>query len=1234
MLKKLSIVMIFIMTFNLLSPLANVFAYDILTPTNLRANQAYPGNIILTWDKVTGASGYKIYEVSNGQQTLVKQVSYTDIETTVFNVPEGTFNYAVTAFRQTQETSLSNTVTVEVIYPEMQKPLNPKYSITNGNDYVLTWDKAAYATDYYIYRVSDGKRELAGTTKNLTYTLVNHPEGSYTYEITSYVARFGESAEGARLDFTVVHPELQSPIVSYAVQNGNDLVFSWVKVPYATNYKVYEIINGQRELLATTKLANQLISNVSQGRHVYEVTAQSDRFGESEVPFRIELDMVHPEMKSPGNFTYSFTNVNDINLRWAQAEFANSYKLYQIIDGEKKLILSTSALNTTYRNMPEGHYIYELSTVSDRFGESATVSRVEFDLVHPVMKAPENLNLTVQNGSDFVLRWDAAENATAYKIYQIKDGERVLVSTKTGNAATFYNMPEGEYIYEVTSYSDRFGESQDASRLEYFLGFPELKAPTLTGTVENRNVVILDWTKQEYVSGYRIYELVDGVRKFIGTTTSLQFKFNANPGQHLYEVTSYNSRFGESDYSNQVSLYIEPELTAPVVNNPAQTKDNVIISWDPVSNGDSYNLYEIVNGEPVFIGNTSDTTVTINNPQPGEHEYWIVPVSESGTEGDAYTSVKVVVEETDTAAPVTVSDFAEACSKEAVTLTLTAEDADSGVDKTFYSINGSEYVEGTSISLIEEGEYLVSFYSIDKAGNEEEAVTQEVHIDKTAPETVSDATGKWTNKEAVLNLTASDNLCGVEKTFYSVNGSDFIEGESVSLSEEGIHVISFYSIDKAGNEEEIKTALVKLDTTAPETEAAVNEADFTVKLNADDNLSGVGKTFYSVNGSSYFEGTDFQLKNEGLHLIRYYSVDNAGNIEEAKIKTVLVDKTAPVTISDITDGWYQDQVTVTLSATDNLSGVSKTYYSVDGSSFAEGSSFELSEQGVYEVSYYSVDNAGNVEEVKTETVSIDTQAPETKSNIEDSWYKGEVEVSLSVTDNLSGVENTFYSVDGSEYQEGTLFKLTEEGIHEVSYYSVDKAGNKEAVKTEEVMIDKTAPTVNFESSEEYKLSDSILLDYQAFDNLSGIASEEVFVNGMPFKKGDTLTFDQAGKYQIQIIVTDNAGWSTTVQKTIDVYIPVNLEVLPRVMLGNKGTFTVKASLPQGMKGSFDLLTATLNGVPALSDQKGLFQQAKQGQFKFDRPDFDWNQDYVFVEFKALVDGKLVKGSTYVKVLVK
>jgi len=71
-------------------------------------------------------------------------------------------------------------------------------------------------------------------------------------------------------------------------------------------------------------------------------------------------------------------------------------------------------------------------------------------------------------------------------------------------------------------------------------------------------------------------------------------------------------------------------------------------------------------------------------------------------------------------------------------------------------------------------------------------------------------------------------------------------------------------------------------------------------------------------------------------------------------------------------GSRNSSVRVTLSATDNCTGVEKTEYSLDGGAtwILYMGSFTISQRGRATVIYRSIDRAGNVETIKTETVLI------------------------------------------------------------------------------------------------------------------------------------------------------------------------------------------------------------------------------------------------------------------------
>ncbi|MFC0216046.1 OmpL47-type beta-barrel domain-containing protein [Paenibacillus chartarius] len=183
---------------------------------------------------------------------------------------------------------------------------------------------------------------------------------------------------------------------------------------------------------------------------------------------------------------------------------------------------------------------------------------------------------------------------------------------------------------------------------------------------------------------------------------------------------------------------------------------------------------------------------------------------------------------------------------------------------------------------------------------------------------------------------------------------------------------------------------------------------------------------------------------------------------------VQIDETAPVTTSvvspadpDGANGWYRQDVTVNLSALDELSGVAQTEYSLDGVTWqAYTAPVALSQDGQHTISYRSTDNAGNAEEAKTTSISIDRAAPAitvtsrvynlsvTGTVYDSSSYSGAILLLplVSVTDPVSGVDasKTKATLDSQEYGLGDTIALytLPLGSHSLAITASDLAGNQ------------------------------------------------------------------------------------------------------------------------------------------------------------------------------------------------
>ncbi len=262
----------------------------------------------------------------------------------------------------------------------------------------------------------------------------------------------------------------------------------------------------------------------------------------------------------------------------------------------------------------------------------------------------------------------------------------------------------------------------------------------------------------------------------------------------------------------------------------------------------------------------------------------------------------------------------------------------------------------------------------------------------------------------------------------------------------------------------------ELDLTPPATtddapESGMSKVDVVVNLTAADDRSSIAYTKYLVDGGEPTTGNSIVLTTEGVHTITYWSADSAGNVEAPRTVTVMLDKTAPVTTNDAPTAASAD-VTVNLTATDNLSGAVRTQYAVNDGEPVEGNAVTLTEEGVHTIQYWSTDAAGNVEEKQTTTVTIDKSTPVTEAAVEGTlgsagWYRGPVSVLLTATDASTSVSRSVYRLDNGEWTAAAgPIVVAADGVHQLEYRSVDAAGNAEASKTLELRIDATAPTLN------------------------------------------------------------------------------------------------------------------------------------------------------------------------------
>ena len=330
--------------------------------------------------------------------------------------------------------------------------------------------------------------------------------------------------------------------------------------------------------------------------------------------------------------------------------------------------------------------------------------------------------------------------------------------------------------------------------------------------------------------------------------------------------------------------------------------------------------------------------------------------------------------------------------------------------------------------------------------------------------------------------------------------------------------------------------------------------NLTLSLQAKDEMSGVKQTLLSLNGADYIPYRfSTPVPAQGSYTYKYYSVDNVGNVEIAKQSSFIVDTAPPKTfykVVGITDDKVVSLTTqISLSAVDSLSGVSATYYSFDDAPFQQGTgniSIVNLENGEHKLSYYSVDNVSNKEDISFFTFYLDRTAPIMSADIlgdkfivEDQvYFSGRTKVKLTAIDNRAGVEAVKYSINDGEFQQYTepFYLPNKSGKYIIQYYATDKVGNntgenKATHSSGVVYVDLTGPIISnafegqtFRNGNVTYISSRVANRITATDSESGVQKLAYTLNDseeQPYVKPFTL-HDQ-GAYRIIAIAYDNVN---------------------------------------------------------------------------------------------------------------
>ncbi len=287
--------------------------------------------------------------------------------------------------------------------------------------------------------------------------------------------------------------------------------------------------------------------------------------------------------------------------------------------------------------------------------------------------------------------------------------------------------------------------------------------------------------------------------------------------RYRYQVAD---NVGNQSAPSATSAIAKVDATNPV------TSDDAPAGWS--NSAATVNLTVIETGSGLAStqyrvdGSSFQSGASVSIPAPADHSndgVHTVEYRSTDNAGNVETLRSATVR-IDTTLPLTTDDAPAGWRTSAVTVTLTANDALSGIASTEYRVDGGSFQNGTSVLIpapadhSNDGAHTVEYRSADNAGNTELLHSATVRIDTTLPTgSVSTPTeGLRVNGVVPVTAAASDVPSGVTSVEFLVRPSGAPTFTSISTDTTAPYQASWDSSSAAEGNAELRVVVVDAAT--------------------------------------------------------------------------------------------------------------------------------------------------------------------------------------------------------------------------------------------------------------------------------------------------------------------------------------------------------------------------------------------------------------------------------------
>ncbi len=542
-------------------------------------------------------------------------------------------------------------------------------------------------------------------------------------------------------------------------------------------------------------------------------------------------------------------------------------------------------------------------------------------------------------------------------------------------------------------------------------------------------------------------------------------------------------------------------------------------------------------------------------------------------EADGVTTKEITINKVDNVLPEILEKNITSEWLQSKELSVKAIDRESGIvgyqitksfepEKDWNEIEATNEIQTFTKEISENGEWYVHIK--DKVGN---IKTESINVDNIDTEgpTISienNYNDIWTKDNVNVILNINETGSGIDYCEESTDDSEYtkieqeITDNKVTLTYTGNHNETRYyrCYDKVGNVSNKENTTLKIDQTLPTIEKVEkDENNYTngkvkVTITAHDDV-GLDANPYTFDGEVWQEENEKEYQKNDENIIIKVK-DHVGNIAtyEGEIKVDNIDTEGPtISIENNYDNiWTNNDVSVVLNLSDNLSGIDYCEESTDDSEYTRIDK-EIIENTITlkynedknEVRYFKCyDKVGNESNKEFTTLKIDKTNPTIESVTKsiDTMTNQSVTVTINASDDVD-LDSKPYSFDGgiswiAENQKEYQYNDTNINIQVKDHVGNITTYDKE-IKVDN--IDKQGPTISKVEKipEDRWTNESVTIKVTASDDVKLAKEAYSFDDGLHYQESNEMTYEN-NKSGIKIKVKDDVGNETSYTEEINI----------------------------------------------------------------------------------------------------